>query len=195
MKARLVPLYLDPGRDADFDKQLAALHSLLAEKRSFCEPVALGAPVPAAEAVVFPQVLGEAYRQVAAFQVDRLADPADHLRIRHAFDVGLGNRRISAFAGRRDDRTLSVCSKPGMSAVRWASRRELRRDEVSGLSGRSRRRISSRVSSNDSTGGKTSARERLADKFGVTIVKKSFRELGAAAKAIPDERPMRHGVR
>ncbi len=28
--------------------------------------------------------------------------------------------------------------------------------------------------------------ERLAEKFGVTIVKKSFRELGAAAKAIPD---------
>ncbi len=30
MKARLVPLYLDPGRDDDFDKQLAALRTLLA---------------------------------------------------------------------------------------------------------------------------------------------------------------------
>ncbi len=68
MKARLVPLYLDPGRDADFDKQLAALHSLLESEAEFLQPVALGAPVPAAEAVVFPQVLGEAYRQVPAFK-------------------------------------------------------------------------------------------------------------------------------
>ena len=28
MKVRLVPLYFDPGRDEDFDKQLSALDSL-----------------------------------------------------------------------------------------------------------------------------------------------------------------------
>ena len=72
MKARLVPLYLDPGRDADFDKQLAALRSLLGEQVEFLDPVALGSAVPEAEAVIFPQVLGEAYRQVPAFQSIRL---------------------------------------------------------------------------------------------------------------------------
>ena len=34
MKARLVPLYFDPGRDDDFDKQLAAIRTLLADTLS-----------------------------------------------------------------------------------------------------------------------------------------------------------------
>ncbi len=46
MKARLVPLYLDPGRDSDFDKQLTALHSLLADEAEILDPVALGSPLP-----------------------------------------------------------------------------------------------------------------------------------------------------
>ena len=33
--------------------------------------------------------------------------------------------------------------------------------------------------------------QRMLDKFGVTIVKQSFRELGPRRKAIPDERPTR----
>ena len=157
MKARLVPLYLDPGRDDDFDKQLAALHSLLESEAEFLQPVALGAPLPEAEAVVFPQVLGEAYRQVPAFQVDRPADPADHVRIRHAFDVGLGNRRISALRGRRNDRAVSVAaSEESLPCAGGKTRAS--RDEVSGLSGRSRRRISKPVFSSGSTGGKTNAR-------------------------------------
>ena len=33
MKARLVPLYLDPGRDDDFDKQLAAIRGAVGRAR------------------------------------------------------------------------------------------------------------------------------------------------------------------
>ena len=72
MKARLVPLFFDPGRDDDFDKQLAALKSLLAEHVELLEPVPLGARLPEAEAVVFPQLLGEAYRQVTAVRAIRV---------------------------------------------------------------------------------------------------------------------------
>ena len=68
MKARLIPIYFDPGRDDDFDTQLGFLKNLLIDFADFLEPVALGQPLPEAEAVVFPQLLGEAYRQVAAFQ-------------------------------------------------------------------------------------------------------------------------------
>ncbi|MGD0896755.1 MAG: hypothetical protein ABR915_02895, partial [Thermoguttaceae bacterium] len=68
MKARLVPLYFDPGRDADFDRQLAALRGLLGEGAELLEPRPLGAELPPAEAVVFPQLLGQAYRCLRAFQ-------------------------------------------------------------------------------------------------------------------------------
>jgi hypothetical protein len=72
MKARLVPLYFDPGRDAGFDQQLAVLRTLLADHAELLAPQPLGAPLPDADAVVFPQVLGEAYRQVPQFQALRL---------------------------------------------------------------------------------------------------------------------------
>ena len=68
MKARLVPLYFVPGRDTDFDTQLANLQSLLADQVELLPPVALGEPLPEADAVVFPQFLGEAYRQLQHFK-------------------------------------------------------------------------------------------------------------------------------
>ncbi len=63
MKARLQPIYL-AGRDTYFDDQLAILKGFLAEDAEFLTPVPLGAELPAAEAVIFPQLLGEVYRRL-----------------------------------------------------------------------------------------------------------------------------------
>ncbi|MEJ2752489.1 MAG: hypothetical protein P8169_07420 [Chloroflexota bacterium] len=69
MKARLVPVYFAEGRDQDFDRQLSILKNLLAEDVSFCDPVPLGDPVPQdSDAVIFPQFLGEAYHMVDEFK-------------------------------------------------------------------------------------------------------------------------------
>ena len=69
MKAQLVPIYFDPGRDEGFDVQLARLGELLADDAEFLPPVALGATLPPeAHAAVFPQMLGEAYRRVDDFR-------------------------------------------------------------------------------------------------------------------------------
>ena len=67
MKARLVPVYF-AGGDADFAVQLARLKELLAEQVDFLEPVPLGNKLPAAEAAIFPQLLGEAYRRLDAIR-------------------------------------------------------------------------------------------------------------------------------
>lgn len=68
MKARLVPLYL-PNKDEDFDKQLAILKNLLKDEADFLSPVALGEFIPKeADAVIFPQMLGDAYRMVDDFR-------------------------------------------------------------------------------------------------------------------------------
>ena len=67
MKARLVPLYL-PNKDEDFDKQLAILQNLLQDDAEFLAPAALGSELPEADAVIFPQMLGDAYRMVEEFQ-------------------------------------------------------------------------------------------------------------------------------
>ena len=68
MKARLVPVYFEPGRDDEFDTQLETLKALLAEEAEMLAPVPLGEVLPEAEAVVFPQLLGQAYRQLEHFK-------------------------------------------------------------------------------------------------------------------------------
>ena len=73
MKARLVPIYF-PGRDEDFDRQLDTLKTLLADEAEILAPAALGEPLPEAEAVLFPQMLGEAYRMLADSPIAHLYD-------------------------------------------------------------------------------------------------------------------------
>jgi hypothetical protein len=64
MKARLVPVNFRSGIKEDFDQQLSILKDLLADVADFLEPVALGSTVPESDAVVFPQLVGDAFRQV-----------------------------------------------------------------------------------------------------------------------------------
>jgi len=64
MKIKLVPLYFDPGRDENFDKHLNIVRDLLKEDADFTNPCALGSKLPDADAVIFPQMLGEAYSRV-----------------------------------------------------------------------------------------------------------------------------------
>ena len=69
MKPKLVPLFFEPGRDEGFDLQLANLRSLLGGEAELLPPSPLGADLPSeADAVVFPQLLGEGYRRVEDFQ-------------------------------------------------------------------------------------------------------------------------------
>lgn len=56
------------GRDAEFDIQLAILHEQLADEAEILSPLPLGSPLPEAEAILFPQLLGEAYRRMDDFR-------------------------------------------------------------------------------------------------------------------------------
>ena len=64
MKARLVPVYFKNADDPDFVKQMAAITALLADEAEFLEPVELGSPIPPTDGVIFPQMLGDAYRRL-----------------------------------------------------------------------------------------------------------------------------------
>ena len=64
MKARLVPLYFKSARNEEFDNQIERLKDLLFEEVEILDPVSLGSPIPEADAVVFPQLVGEAFKQI-----------------------------------------------------------------------------------------------------------------------------------
>jgi hypothetical protein len=148
--------------------------------------VPLGGPIPEADGVIFPQLLGEAYRQAAE------AFPR-HPRCRSCW-----SRPSSARCRCGTGRSPSICVH-GVATIApynlskrrnrlrgaWPSKRELKTTKFL-------------VYQDDPGEGfqapifkrfywwEDECSQRLHDKFGVTIVKKSFRELGAAAQAIPD---------
>ncbi len=64
MKPRLLPVYFKKERTSRFSTQLSALKKLLADSAEFLPEQPLGATVPECEAVLFPEILGEAYRSV-----------------------------------------------------------------------------------------------------------------------------------
>ena len=184
MKARLVPLYF-PTRDEDFNNQLAILGTLLAEECEFLEPVALGSPLPEAEAVIFPQMLGDAYRMLDAFKAIDLPI----LVITSEFGtVLMWDWEIVAYLRSAGVQTIAP---PSLEQTRKLCR---------ALSVKRELRGSRFLVFQDNPGEGFQAEifkrfywweaeciQRMQDKFGLTIEKKSFEKLATAAKHIPDE--------
>lgn len=185
MKATLVPLYFDPGRDADFDSQLARLQQLLADEADFLEPVALGHRVPkAADAVVFPQLLGEAYRQVDKFK--GIQQPI--LIVTSEFGtMAMWDWEIASYLRAEGIDTITPydLSQTRKLCRAMAVKRELAQSKF--------------LVFQDNPGAgfqpgifkrfywwEDECTRRMFNKFGISIEHKSFRELGATAKALPD---------
>jgi hypothetical protein len=186
MKAKLVPVYFEPGWDEDFDVQLARLKELLAEEAEFLSPVALGTPLPEiADAVIFPQFLGEAYRRVADFRaIDRPV-----LVVTSEFGtLNMWDWEIVAYLESEGVATIAPYS---LAQTKMLCRAAAARGELRG-------RKFLVFQDNPGEGFQAAifkrfywweneAAQRLFEKFGITIVKKSFREFGARARAIPNE--------
>jgi hypothetical protein len=184
MNAQLLPLFFEPGRDADFDRQLTILRQLLADSADLLPPVPLGSPLPACDAVIFPQLLGEAYRRLADFRrIDRpiLFVTSD------AGTLSMWDWEIACYLRCEGVETIAPYSLAQAKVVCNALRvkRELRGAKF--------------LVYQDNPGEGAQApifkrfywwedecSRRMLDAYGVTVVKKSLRQLGAEAKAIPD---------
>jgi hypothetical protein len=184
MKARLVPLYFDPGRDSDFDRMLEALRPILADRAELLAPQPLGAPLPEAEAVLLPQLLGQAYRNVEAFR----AIDVPILFVTTEFGtLSMWDWEIAEYLRSHGIRTIAPYTLEQTQAVcaALAVKRELKDtrflvyqdDPGEGFQAPIFKRF---------YWWEEECSRRLRDKFGITVLKKSFRELGAAAKAISD---------
>ncbi len=182
-KARLVPVYF-PGRDADFDRQVANITGLLAGVADILPPVLIGSSLPDADAVVFPQMLGDAYRAVEAIRaiaIPRLVITSEFGTMsmwdweicQYLRDAG-----IETVAPYNLEQTQKICRALSVRA-------DLRRMKF--------------VVYQDNPGDGFQASifkrfywwedectRRMLDKFGITIEHRSFREMGAEAQALPD---------
>jgi hypothetical protein len=184
MKARLVPVYFVQGRDEEFDLQLRRLKDLLADQAEFLDPVPLGDRLPDAEAIIFPQFLGEAYHQVADFKAIHLPI----LVITSEFGTVL----------MWDWEIVSYLRSAGMQIIAPSSL-EQTRIILKALQLKRETQGAKFLVFQDNPGEGFQSEifkrfywfegeciQRMQDKFGVQIIKKSFKTLASHAKAIPD---------
>jgi hypothetical protein len=180
----LLPVYFDPGRDSGFDRQLDTLRTLFGQEAHFLPPFALGQPFPPADAVIFPQLLGEAYRRLADFKAIDLPI----LIITSEFGtVSMWDWELISYL--RENAVVTIApytveqAHKVLAAIRV--RRELRETKF--------------VVYQDNPGEGQQApifkrfywwenecTQRMIQKFGITLERRSYRDLGARAKAISD---------
>lgn len=186
MKAIIVPIYFEAARNDEFDFQLMALERLLAEEASFCEPLALGAALPeTADAVVFPQLVGEAYRQLDLIR----QIPLPILAVTSEFGTVsmwdweivtfLKAAGLTVFAPYHLELTKTICRSLGLKREMKQSKFLVFQDNPGeGMQASIFKRF---------FWWEDECVNRMKDTFGITIVKKSFKELAARAKAISNE--------
>jgi hypothetical protein len=184
MKPRLAPIYFEPGRDGEFDSQIDSLRRLLAEEAQILAPVPLGSTPPGCEAVLFPQMLGDAYRRLDDFR--SLGRPI--LIVTSEFGtMSMWDWEIIAYLRAHGIRTIAPYSLDQTKKVCAAMR-------VRGELARAKFLV---FQDNPGDGAQASifkrfywwedeCTRRMFERFGVTVVRRSFRELGARAKAISD---------
>jgi hypothetical protein len=186
MKAVLVPVHFKSGMDAEFTKHLGLVKELLAAEAELLPPVALGGRLPAAaDAVVFPQLLGDAFSQLDALKkisLPVLVLTSDFGTVNMwdweivTFMRSLG---MNAFTPYDIDQTRKICRalalKREMKDVKF-----LVFQDKPGVGGQ-QAEIFKRF-----WWWEDRATELIREKFGIRIVKKSFKTLGEQARKISD---------
>ncbi|MFW6381381.1 MAG: hypothetical protein ACOCZ3_02440 [Bacillota bacterium] len=185
MKARLIPVYFEKGRNQEFDRQLDKLHQLLDDIAVILEPVALGDRLPAGEAVVFPQLLGDAYREIN--KIKEIDLPI--LAITSEFGTVamwdweivtfLRSRGLNTFAPFSPEITRTICKTLATIREMKTTRFLIYQDDPGedGMQASIFKRF---------YWWEDEATRKIKDKFGIDIIYKSYRELGKRMEDISD---------
>ncbi len=184
MKARLVPLFFKADKTEKFERQLANLRNLLGGEAEFLPAVALGDPVPDCDAVLFPEILGEAYRSVEKFRA--LRHPILIVTSEFA-TVSMWDWEIANFLKNKGVATIAPYNlqQARTLCAALAVKKELASTKF--------------LIFQDNPGEgfqpdifkcfywwEKECTDLIKKRFGVEIVRRSFKKLGADAKQIPD---------
>ncbi len=185
MRARLLPVAIGPIDDPAFCAQTERLRQLLGDVAELADPLPLGDPLPAADAVLLPQLVGEAYGRVPELRA--LSRPI--LVVTSEFGtMSMWDWELTSYLRSEGVATLVPYTLEGArTACRaLAARTELARSRLlvfqdqpgaAGVQPDIFRRF---------YWWEPQARERIERRFGCPVVTRSLGALGAAAKAIAD---------
>jgi hypothetical protein len=187
MKAKLVPIYFKTADDPDFLAQLRKLHELLVNEAEILEPVLLGSELPDTDGVIFPQMLGEAYRELEKIQ--KLPQPL--MIVTSEFGtVSMWDWEINSYLTAKGVKVIGPTSLEKTKQVcrAFALKRQLKHSKLLVFQ------------DNPASGGgnqdeifkrfywwEPECINAIEKKYGVSIVKKSFKKLAEDARAISDE--------
>jgi hypothetical protein len=183
-KARVVPLAFSATPDEGFHAQCDAIRRLLGDRIDLLPMAVLGGPLPACDAVILPQVLGDAYRRLDAIK----KIPVPILVVTSEFGtLSMWDWEILAWL--RAEAVHAIAPYDLAQARRVCAALQVKRELASGKF----------VVYQDDPGDGMQApifkrfywwedecSERILARFGLVIEKRSFKELGARAQAIPD---------
>ncbi len=184
-KPALLPVYFTAEPDEEFNRQLTALNRLFHDVAEFLEPAPLGSVVPdSADAVVLPQVLGAAYRNMPKLKAIRIP----LLIITSEFGtVSMWDWEIAAYmrsegiaslAPNSLDQARKMCRALGVKRqLRKAKFLVFQDNPGAGFQASIFKRF---------YWWEDECTQRICAKFGVQIIRKSFKELGESAQAIGD---------
>jgi hypothetical protein len=183
-KARLLPVHFGVEPDADFLAQLDRLRELLAEQAEIFSPLRLGSDLPTADAVLLPQVLGEAYRrieQLKAIQTPLLIMTSEFGTM-SMWDWEIGSymraEGIQPLAPYTLEQARSICRALGVKRqLRETTFLVYQDNPGEGFQAGIFKRF---------YWWEEECTMRILQKFGVTIQRKSLRKLGEASKQICD---------
>ena len=186
MKAKLVPIYFKKSDDPDFSAQLLKLRELLAEEAEIQEPVKLGEELPETDGVIFPEMLGQAYREVE--KIRKLPQPL--MIVTSEFGtVSMWDWEINSYLTAKGIQVIGPTDLEHTKKVcrAFALKRQLKRSKL----------LVFQDNPANGSGNQDEIFKRfywwepeciqaLQEKYGVQVIKKSFKQLAEDARAIPD---------
>lgn len=186
MRAKVTPLFFDKGRNDDFDIQLDLLKEILADYIEFLEEVPFGASLPSdTDAVLFPQILGDVYGQLA----DIKAIDVPILIVTTEFGTMamwdwevikyLESEGVEVIAPYNMDQTKNLARALAIKRELKSSKFVVYQDEPA--AGGFQPEIFKRF-----YWYMDECTQRMFTKYGVTLEERSFAKMGSEAKALPD---------
>lgn len=186
MRAKVTPLFFDKGRNDDFDIQLDLLKEILSDYIEFLEEVPFGASLPSdTDAVLFPQILGDVYGQLA----DIKAIDVPILIVTTEFGTMamwdwevikyLESEGVEVIAPYNMDQTKNLARALAIKRELKSSKFVVYQDEPA--AGGFQPEIFKRF-----YWYMDECTQRMFTKYGVTLEERSFAKMGSEAKALPD---------
>jgi hypothetical protein len=187
VKAKLIPLYFKSGMDDDFKANLSNLESLLSDVAVLERPIEAGEKLADADGIIFPQIIGDVFKQIEDLKkinMPMIVATSDFGTI-NMWDWEIvefmKTQGINVFAPYSLELNKVICKSLALKRDLKKTKFLVYQDEpgARGMQGEIFRRF---------YWWEDRFTKLLKDKFGVTIIKKSYKKMGAEAKDIPDSK-------